>query len=399
MNEIKKYWNNVYHYILLLTTCACMFAGIYYTVRKIHGFYSYVQWKWVYLFDLTEIIYIFIAIAFIKHKKRVSFYSEKDIFLIKVFITVSLFIQYNFIIHLFPTSDTWSCTFIFMGFVAFLFDMRLMLIHVSCYTIFLIIGHILYWEKLVSELTLDLLDFRIVVYILVSLSVIMITFFVERFMLQEHEQEVENMFLMEKQLAYYQSCDMMDKELRKFRHDINGHFIGMSYLMENGNYEELKKYFNELKVSFSFQEKMYFSGNIIIDSILNHDLYNLCEQYVAKNVSGSLTDINTVTAIDVCTVFSNMLSNAINAVNECEPRDNPELSVSFDYGMQFFSITVINTVATSFVKKQVKKTEYKNERNHGYGINKIKCICEKYDGIFEQKIQDGKMVTTVYLPV
>jgi len=261
MNVIKKYWNHVYQYILLLTPCACMCAGFTYTIGKIMGWYPESNWFGILLFDSSQIIYLLISLHFIHRKKQVSYYSERDILLIKFFITVSLFIQYNFIIHLFPTTDTWCCTFIFMGFVAFLFDLKLMLVHIAGYTTFLIIGHILYWEDFVSysaDAVISVVSFRMVVYLLTSLSFIFITFFVEKFLLQEQEQEAENIFLMQKQLEYYQNCDMLDKELRKFRHDIKGHFIGMGYLLEHENYEELTCYFNDLKDSFSLPETICF---------------------------------------------------------------------------------------------------------------------------------------------
>lgn len=402
MDVIKKYWNNVYQYILLLTPCACMCAGLIYTFGKFAGWHPDTSWFWVILFDSSQFVYLFISLYFIYHKKKVSYYSEKDIFCIKTFITISLFIQYNFIIHCFPTQDTWSCTFIFMGFVAFLFDMKLMLVHILGYTLFLIIGHILYWEHLVPKASgteLEIMSFRIVVYLLTSLSVVFITFFVQKFLMQQQEEEAENIFLMEKQLEYYQNCDMMDRELRKFRHDIKGHFLGMGYLLEKQNYEELTCYFNDLQDSFAFQERLYFSGNLIIDSIINYDLHNLCASYVQKNVSGVLTDVSTVSSIDLCTIFSNMLSNAIHAVNQCPPQELPQLTISFDYGSQYFSITIVNSISDDYSANRTIKKRNTSDRNHGYGIYKMKNICEKYNGIFHQSIQTKQIITTVYLPL
>ena len=402
MNVIKKYWNQVYQYILLLTPLACMCAGIIYTIRKFAGWHPDTSWFFVVLFDASQIIYLFISLYFINYKKKVLYYSPKDIFKIKTFLTIALFIQYNFIVHCFPSADTWSCTFIFMGFIAFLFDFKLTLIHICGYTIFLVIGHSLYLEKLMPDFLgtkEEIIPLRIIIYFLASLSIVLITYFVEKFLIEQQEEETENRILIEKQLEYYQNCDMMDKELRKFRHDIKGHFLGMGYLLENKNYDELECYFKDLTTSFSFQEKLYFSGNLIIDSILNHDLHNLCKDHVQKNVSGFLTDIETVSSIDLCTLFSNLLSNAIKAVNQCPEEEMPQLSIHFDYGSEFFSILIVNSISRDTHTLQEKKKTFAKNRNHGYGLNKIKEICEKYDGIFDQTNEDNKVHTTVYLPL
>lgn len=244
MNIIKKYWNDVYRYILLLIPGTCICAGITYTFGKFAGWFPDAPWLFVLLFDFSQLIYLGISFCFIYHKKKITYYSEKDIFLIKLFITISLFIQYNFIMHVFPTTNAWSCSFIFMGIVAFLFDTKLMLTHISGYTLFLVIAHFLHYEQLVpkdSGERIELMMYRTIVYLLTSIAFLFITYFVEKFLMQEKEQESENKYLMEKQLEYYQNCDLMDKELRKFRHDIKGHFLGMNYLLEHESYEELAR--------------------------------------------------------------------------------------------------------------------------------------------------------------
>lgn len=402
MNVIKKYWNDAYRYVLLLIPGNCICAGIIYTIGKLAGWYPKVPWGIVLIFDFSQLLYLFISFCFMYHKKKVTYYSEKDIALIKLFVTISLFIQYNLIMNFFPTTNTWSCSFVFMGIVAFLFDMKLMLFHIIGYTIFITIAHIRHYEYFVPEdpaIRLKLMSFEILIYVLVSIAFLIITYLVERFMIQEQEQEAENIYLMEKQLDYYQSCDMMDREIRKFRHDIKGHFIGMEYLLENKRYDELFDYFKELNDSFAFQEKLYFSGNLIIDSILNYDIPNKCKSHVKRIVTGTLAEVETVSSIDLCTLFSNILSNAIRCANQCSESDEPQLSVRFDYGSNYFSITVVNSVPDGYSISKVQKNSHTLDRNHGYGLSKIRFICEKYDGTFEQTSQNKKMTTTVYLPL
>ena len=94
------------------------------------------------------------------------------------------------------------------------------------------------------------------------------------------ENDEENIRLMEKQLEYYRNTDLMDNDLRKFRHDIKNHFLCLEYFITTGNKEDLQKYYSDLKLDFPLQEKIYHSGNDIIDSILHHDL----SRYLDENV-------------------------------------------------------------------------------------------------------------------
>lgn len=152
-------------------------------------------------------------------------------------------------------------------------------------------------------------------------------------------------------------------------------------------------------VSYIRLERLYFSGNLIIDSILNYDIPNKCKPHVKRIVTGTLTEVETVPSIDLCTLFSNILSNAIRCANQCTESDEPQLSVRFDHGTNYFSITVINSVPDGYSVSKAKRNSHSLDRNHGYGLSKIRFICEKYNGTFEQTNQDNKMTTTVYLPL
>lgn len=400
MNIGKKYLNDAYLYILILIPGACCCAGVFYTWGNLVGHYD-TSLPLLILFNCTQILYMTISFSFVRKKKKQSYFTEQDIFGIKLFITIILFIQYNYILYIFPCYNMWSCTFIFLGIVAFLFDTKFMFLHISGYAFFHVIALKVQFEKLVPVVINEAnktVSYRIMVYSLTSTSFLLITFLVERFLIAEQEQEKENIYLMEKQLEYYQNCDLMDNELRKFRHDIREHFIVLQYLAEEKKYEEFTNYFDELNDSFSFQDKLYFSGNLIIDSILNYDIPNKCNPDVTRVVYGKLTEIHTVSSIDLCTLFSNMLSNAIHAVNQCSFEESPKLSIKFDYGSKFFSITVTNSVPQKQTSVRNTKKSHVIDRNHGHGMNKMIAICEKYDGELNQTLKDGNVITTAYLP-
>ena len=94
-----------------------------------------------------------------------------------------------------------------------------------------------------------------------------------------------------------------------------------------------------------------------------------------------------------------MLSNAINAANECSLEEQPLLSVRFDHGSKFFSITVINSIPAKNTSSKKEESSYFLDRNHGYGMHKMKDICKKYNGEFNQTYQDNTITTTAYLPL
>ena len=396
MNIIRKYWDSVYIYVLLLMPGFCACAGTWWTVCKLLGWYQHLEWVQLLTFDFTQIIYFLVAIIFISKNRQDHSYIPEHLALVKSFIVIALFIQYNFIMYLFPSVHVWECTFLFFTTIVFLFDSKLTLLNMIAYFIALLIAHIVRPEAFLSlyeSNVAETIAWRIMIFCLTSFCILVIVYFVERFLMQAQESSEENVHLMEKQLKYYKDMELMDVELRKFRHDIKNHFMCMEYLYRNEKKEELDQYFHDLQDAFLFQEKIYATGNVVIDAILNHDLHSMCNDNVKITVYGNLPEIKSVAAMDLCTVFSNMLSNAIASANKAEVED-AQMVIRFFGGERFFSMVVSN----SFTELEDEKKK-KKDRNHGHGLYNIRNTVDKYNGNFEQLIDGDMIMTTVYLPI
>ncbi len=398
MNIIKKYWDSVYIYVLLLVPGLCMCAGIFWTVCKWRGLYPNLAWSEIIVFDGSQLVYLAVALFFIYRNKKDSSYISEHLMYVKGFIIFALFLQYNFILYLFSSVYVWECTFLFFAIIVFLFDSKLMLLNIMSYFCSLLVAHILRPEKFLplEQANLpEIIAYRVVIFILTAFCIMIIVYFVERFLMQARESNEENIHLMKKQLEYYKDMEFLDTEIRKFRHDIKNHFICMESLLHNGNVEELQQYFSDLQQSISFQKKMYFSGNEIVDAILQHDLPHYCKEEVNVTIYGNLPCIGNVSAMDLCTLFSNLLSNAITSANQCVGISDSQLTIHFSSGEKYFSIAMSNSI----LNKSSIKSRKKQDRNHGFGINKIKNVLEKYDGRFELNVGQEILTIKVYLPI
>ncbi len=399
MNVIKKYWESAYIYILLIIPGLCICAGTYWTVCKLLGMYSDLLWEQIIPFDFSHLIYLSVGIYFIYRNKKEPTYISEHLSFIKTFIVIILFIQYNAILYLFPSYYVWECTFIFLSVIAFFFDSKLLAFNILSYAFFLLIAHMIYPENFlpVNDSTLtEVIAYRILIYVIISMCIMLIELFAERFLGQATKSNEENRLLLEKQLKYYQDMELMDTELRKFRHDIKNHFICMEWLFNSGKTDELQKYFRDLEQSFSFGQHLSLSGNDIVDAILHHDLPHDCNDKIKVTTQGSLPALHTVSAMDLCTLFSNMLSNAIASAEQCEREAaTPKINIHFSGGKNYFSIEMSNSIPKQnfTIKNRIK------DRNHGHGTQKIKDVLEKYDGRHELQLKEDMITLTIYLPI
>lgn len=402
MNIMKKYWDSVYVYILLLIPGLCIFAGAFWTIYKALGYYSNLTWLKIGLFDFSQIIYLGIALYFIFRNRKNPNYILNHLIYVKAFILIIVFIQYNNILFLFPSTYVWECTFLFFVSTIFFFDSKMTFINIISYLISLFAFHIFIPEKFLPLEEPDLgeiIAFRIANLILVAFCVFLIVYFVEKFLIQAQENGEENIYLLEKQLEYYKNAELLDTELRKFRHDIRNHFICLERLFNSGKEEELHIYFRDLQQSFAFQEKAYFSGNEIIDAILNYDLSYHCLEEVKITVYGILPELTSISSMDLCTLFSNMLSNSITSANKCVGMMDSELLIRFQSGNRFFSIAVSNSIDYNDRDRIEMEKKNRKDKNHGFGLHKIREVLEKYDGRFEQYIEGQILTVKVYLPI
>ena len=398
MNAIKKYWDSVYLYVLLLVPSFCICAGVFWTICKFLGFYPQLSWTKILCFDFSQILYLIIALFFILKNKQNNHFISTHLIHVKCFIVTALFIQYNFILYLFPSTHVWGCAFLFFAIIVFLFDSRLMILNSFAYAISLVTAHILQPEKflpLEEDNIAEAIAFRTVIFVLTALCIIIIICFVEKFLMQAKESDEENLHLLQKQLEYYKDMDLMDKELRKFRHDIKNHFICMQSLFLNGKTKEAQSYFESLQQSYSFEKKIVFSGNDIVDAILHHELPHHCREDVSITVFGCLPKLDTVSSIDLCTLFSNLLSNAIASANQCINRTDAHITIQFSGGEKYFSIQISNSVLST---DQVTKIQT-NDRNHGHGMHKVNDVLEKYGGKMVRTVEPHTITFTIYLPI
>ncbi len=397
MGVVKKYWDSVYVYVLLIIPSFCSCAGTYWTILKLIGWYPHVQWYKLVIFDVSQIIYMGLALYTIFKNKRESTYILERLKLIKGVITVILLIQYNLIMWFFPSPHVWECTFLFFVAIALFFDSKMALLNIAAYLISLFMAHMVNIEMFLPldhENVNEVLAYRILMCILTSFCVMVVVYFAERFLMKAWESDEENASLLEKQLHYYKDLELLDEEIRKFRHDVKNHFICMESLLDSGKTDELRQYFMELQYSFMTQKRMFVSGNDTVDAIMHYELLHSCKQNVNICVYGGLKEIKTVSAIDICTVFSNMLSNAISAVNKCHGENIPWLELNFSSGKNYFLIKITNSISEEFKEKKEDR-----DRNHGYGISKIKSVVQKYNGNYELKVDNEKVTVSVYLPI
>lgn len=215
----------------------------------------------------------------------------------------------------------------------------------------------------------------VVIGLLIQL-VLLINTLVTRNVHKENEKLAKQ--FLENQNEHYQYLEKREYETKKFRHDIKNHLILLENFINTKKYDEAKEYLdtiNEKVTSFSNQISV---NNGIADAILNRFYTEAQEKGITLKVSGHFPMDCYITAYDICTILSNLLSNAIRAELEAEKED---VLVHIKYIDNKVMLTVENDYIHELNQVDgVFKTTKQDSLGHGYGLSNVKECVEKNGG-------------------
>ena len=192
------------------------------------------------------------------------------------------------------------------------------------------------------------------------------------------------------QCQHYLSLQESQETVKKLHHDINNHMICIKKI--HGNNSLASEYINEISNQIESCNYNFDTKNMVLDIILTEKKY-ICD----KDNIDFLVDINFekckfMEMIDICSIFSNILDNAIEACNKIKNKDK-KIILKGTIVNDFFVVKCVNTKENDVILSGNKiMTDKKDKNLHGIGINSIKSSVKKYDGNVEFKFEEDKFI-------
>jgi hypothetical protein len=117
---------------------------------------------------------------------------------------------------------------------------------------------------------------------------------------------------------------------RELRHDLKNHIFVLKGIAENGTKEEMLSYLEKMTDAVEEATYVSMSKNSAVDAILNEKLL-----YAQKNGTSTQFDVtpleNTkISAMDICTILSNALDNAVEACVKFEKPSDRYIDVKIE---------------------------------------------------------------------
>ena len=212
------------------------------------------------------------------------------------------------------------------------------------------------------------------------------------------EREIRYQYMVKSQAAYFESLLKDYSEIRKFKHDMRAHVTALKELAADSKNEKMMDYLKSIDDKIVSSGTKSYTGNKAVDAVINELVKNMDEENIKFEYDGILRNREDILDFDFCTIFYNVLQNAIEASRALE-EPMREVSVEVKNVGDKAGILISNNTALKEIptKNADRFTTKKDKENHGFGIQNIMDVVKKYDGIYEAKILESRYVVTIVI--
>ncbi|MCI2049408.1 MAG: GHKL domain-containing protein [Lachnospiraceae bacterium] len=205
----------------------------------------------------------------------------------------------------------------------------------------------------------------------------------------------------EQQKVYLDRAEEYQKELRRYRHDRKNNLISLSGLLESGDIEGARNYVKEFVDILNKHSVIIHTGNPAIDTLITEKLAEAEKAKIEVEQIVGLPQKLNISMKDLCLSVGCCLDNAIEAcIKAREASLNPHISLQLIEARGILIFKMENTTASSkLVYEERKPTSKEDKVNHGFGLNNVRSVVDKYHGYFEATIKDHVFVTNFTLPI
>nr|WP_288703256.1 sensor histidine kinase [uncultured Dorea sp.] len=179
---------------------------------------------------------------------------------------------------------------------------------------------------------------------------------------------------------------------RKVVHDMKNHILALKKYDQEQNWSGLHEYLNELSDDMLEYNFHVWTGNHMLDMILNQKRKDAQNQNTVIQIDTEVFSTLPFTDREIISLFGNLLDNALEA---CEKINDKERWIKIKIKKKNLLLYIEIANALEQMPKQIQKEFVSNKKDnglHGYGIKNIQDIVKKYDGLFQYKVYEDHLI-------
>lgn len=210
--------------------------------------------------------------------------------------------------------------------------------------------------------------------------------------------KTENKMLLELETLsenHIKDMELMMEKNRIQTHDMKHHLLILREYGQEKQWDSLMSYLNELSDDILVQKKTVWTQVGILDTLLEQKKTKAESKGIEVRVQADRIVGLPFSDMEICTLFSNLLDNAI---EDCEKIEDDRrwvaIQITRKSGMLY--LTISNSIKDRPAEQEGKLiTNKQNHQLHGYGIKSVQKIVRKYEGDFSYQIRESEFIVTI----
>ena len=164
--------------------------------------------------------------------------------------------------------------------------------------------------------------------------------------------------------------------------------------------EEREASLQEVERSVQIYDMAVDTGDQVLDTVLTEKGLICQNEHIAWTCMAQVSALDFINPVDLYTLLGNALDNAIESSRTIADQDRRVIRVTVreSHGAVFFQIENYYEQPLS-VTGGLPQTTKNDAENHGFGLQSIRAITERYDGTMDIETQDSRFLLTILIPI
>jgi len=207
---------------------------------------------------------------------------------------------------------------------------------------------------------------------------------------------VKNRYILEN----YQTLEKHMTQIAHMKHEIRHHLFIVRELCARGEYEGLLTYLSDVQNDFAEIEEPVACGNHVIQAVLGHAARRAKELGFAIDFEILFLPPLAVPDTDLVSLFMNLLDNALESCSRVEDPQKRWIKVRLKARPSYMCLSITNAWQGKLKKSGNGYVSSKDDSiQHGHGIEVVRKIVEKHDGLALFEHTHDTFSAEVALPV
>lgn len=209
----------------------------------------------------------------------------------------------------------------------------------------------------------------------------LIMYFVVQQMSKDNQTKLEYELMKEKEKYSKESMEIIkrsNEELREFKHDLKNYLLPLQEAMETMPQSEMAKVSEKINQKIEDVQTLIQTGNSYVDSMINTKITLARSEKVDVKCT-ILSKMEGIDDLEFCTVFGNLMDNAIEA--ERKVTEKKEIIIFVEEKMGYLRLEIQNKIEKSVLNENSSlNTTKKDTSSHGIGHKSVKRTMQKVGG-------------------